>query len=67
VRGRGEAEAIRILADALNRDPEFFAFRRSLESYQKFLNQRTTVILSSEADLFKFLQEPPGQTGSTKQ
>ena len=67
VRGRGEAEAIRILADALNRDPEFFAFRRSLESYQKFLNQRTTVILSSEADVFKFLQEPPGQTGSTKQ
>ena len=67
VRGRGEAEAIRILADALNRDPEFFAFRRSLESYQKFLNQRTTVILSSEADVFKFLQEPPGQTSSTKQ
>ncbi|SVC54768.1 uncharacterized protein METZ01_LOCUS307622, partial [marine metagenome] len=67
VRGRGEAEAIRILADALNEDPEFFAFRRSLESYQKFLNQQTTVILSSDADLFKFLQEPPGQQGSAKQ
>lgn len=67
VRGRGEAEAIRILADALNQDPEFFAFRRSLESYQKFLNQQTTVILSSDADLFKFLQEPPGQQGSAKQ
>jgi membrane protease subunit HflC len=66
VRGRGEAEAIRILADALNEDPEFFSFRRSLESYQKFLNQRTTVILSSDADLFKFLQEPPGQQGSAK-
>ena len=67
VRGKGEAEAIRILADALNQDPEFFAFRRSLESYQKFLNQQTTVILSSDADLFKFLQEPPGQQGSAKQ
>ena len=67
VRGRGEAEAIRILADALNEDPEFFAFRRSLESYEKFLNQQTTVILSSDADLFKFLQEPPGQQGSAKQ
>ena len=67
VRGKGEAEAIRILADALNQDPEFFAFRRSLESYQKFLNQRTTVILSSDADLFKFLQEPPGQQGSANQ
>jgi len=65
VRGQGEAEAIRILADALNRDPEFFAFRRSLEAYQKFLNQRTTVILSSDADIFKFLQSPPGQIDST--
>ncbi len=67
VRGRGEAEAIRILADALNRDPEFFAFRRSLESYQKFMNNRTTVILSSDTELFKFLQEPPGQSGSANQ
>ena len=62
VRGRGEAEAIAILADALNRDPEFFAFRRSLEAYGKFLNQQTTVILSSEADVFKFLQSPVERT-----
>ena len=65
VRGQGEAEAIGILADALNRDPEFFAFRRSLEAYRKFLNNRTTVILSSEAEIFKFLQSPPGQTSSS--
>jgi membrane protease subunit HflC len=61
IRGRGEAEAIGILADALNRDPEFFAFRRTLEAYPKFLNQQTTVVLSSDADIFKYLQEPPGQ------
>ena len=61
IRGLGEAEAIGILADALNRDPEFFAFRRTLEAYPKFLNQQTTVILSSDADIFKYLQEPPGQ------
>jgi regulator of protease activity HflC (stomatin/prohibitin superfamily) len=58
VRGQGEADAIRILADALEEDPEFFSFRRSLEAYKVFLNQRTTVILSSEADIFKFLQGP---------
>ncbi len=61
IRGLGEAQAIGILADALNRDPEFFAFRRTLEAYPKFLNQQTTVILSSDADIFKYLQEPPGQ------
>ena len=37
LRGEGEAEAIRILADALEQDPEFFAFRRSLEAYTNFL------------------------------
>jgi len=42
----------------LEEDPEFFSFRRSLEAYKVFLNQRTTVILSSDADIFKFLQGP---------
>ena len=58
LRGEGEAQAISILADALNADPEFFAFQRSLEAYRSFLNQQTTVILSSDADIFKFLQSP---------
>ena len=58
LRGEGEAEAISILADALNQDPEFFAFRRSLDAYRQFLNQQSTMILSSESDLFKFLQSP---------
>lgn len=58
LRGEGEARAIAILADSLNEDPEFFAFQRSLEAYKTFMNQQTTVILSSEADIFKFLQGP---------
>ena len=58
LRGEGEAEAIRILAEALNKDPEFFAFQRSLEAYRSFLNTQTTIILSTEADIFKFLQGP---------
>ena len=58
LRGDGEAQAISILAESLNKDPEFFSFRRSLEAYEAFLNQQTTVILSSEADIFKFLQSP---------
>jgi membrane protease subunit HflC len=58
LRGEGEAKAIAILADSLNEDPEFFAFQRSLEAYKAFMNQQTTVILSSEADIFKFLQGP---------
>ena len=60
LRGEGEAQAIRILADALEKDPEFFSFRRSLEAYQRILNPGTTVILSADADLFRFLDSPGG-------
>ena len=64
LRGEGAAEAISILADALNQDPEFFSFRRSLDAYRQFLNQQSTMILSSESDLFKFLQSPNESSNS---
>ena len=62
-RGEGEADAIRILADALNQDPDLFAFRRSLEAYQAFLGQQDTIVLSADSPLFRFLATP-GATGS---
>jgi len=58
LRGDGEAQAISILAESLNKDPDFFSFRRSLEAYTEFLNNRTTLILSTDAPIFKFLQSP---------
>ena len=58
IRGEGEAEAISILANALNRDPELFAFLRSLESYQRIIRQQDTIILSSDAPLFDYLARP---------
>ena len=57
-RGEGEAEAIRIFAEALEQDPEFYAFQRSLEAYKKFLASNATVVLSSDAELFQFLDDP---------
>ena len=65
LRGDGEAQAISILAESLNKDPEFFSFQRSLEAYRQFLNQQTTVILSSEADIFQFLQSPGSGSSAT--
>ena len=56
LRGEGEAQAISILSDALNRDPDFYSFRRSLEAYKQFLSTQSTMILSSESELFRFLQ-----------
>ena len=56
LRGEGEGEAIRVLAEALELDPEFFAFRRSLQAYQAFLNQTTTLVIPADSDLFRYLQ-----------
>ena len=58
LRGEGEAQAISILAEALAQDPEFYAFRRSLEAYANFLKEGTTIVLSADSDLFQYLESP---------
>ncbi len=58
LRGEGDAEATSIYAQAFNQDPEFYAFLRSLEAYQKFLPQDSTLVLSTESELFKYIVSP---------
>ncbi len=61
LRGAGDAEAIAIYAAAFEQDPEFFAFVRSLEAYERFLGRGTTLVLGADSELFRFLQSPnPG-------
>jgi membrane protease subunit HflC len=55
-RGTGDAEATRIYAEAHQIDPEFFAFVRSLEAYRKAIDEHTTLVLSPEAEFFRFLE-----------
>ena len=50
IRGCAEAESIKIYAQALEADPEFYSFQRSLEAYKEYLASNTTIIGSS-ADL----------------
>jgi len=54
-RGEGDAGAARIYADAYNRDPEFYAFVRSLEAYRKTLGEGTTLILPPDHDFYRYL------------
>jgi len=56
LQGQGEAQAISILANALEQDPEFFSFRRSLEAYGTFLLEGTTLVLSADSPLFSYLE-----------
>lgn len=57
LRGSGDEEASRIYARAYEKDPEFFAFYRSLEAYKNSLGKEgTTLVLSPESDFFKTLR-----------
>jgi membrane protease subunit HflC len=55
IRGKGEADAIRIYTQAHEADPEFYELTRTLEAYEKFLDEKTTILLSSDSDLLKYL------------
>ena len=48
ISGCGEAEATRIFAEALEQDPEFYSFQRSLESFKNILGSGTTVVMPVE-------------------
>jgi membrane protease subunit HflC len=53
--GQGEAEAARIYAAAHDRNPRFYKLVRTLESYRKVLNDKTTVVLSTDSELLELL------------
>lgn len=65
LRGEAEQEAIQILAEALEQDPEFYEFRRSLEAYENILDENALVVLESDSDLFKYLQTSQAQSIQT--
>lgn len=62
-RGKGDAQRIRIFAEAFNQDPQFFAFYRSLRAYENSLSGKdTTFVLSPDSEFFRFFNAP-GKTG----
>ncbi len=65
-RGEGDAESARIYAEAYGRDPDFYAFVRSLEAYRKSLGERTTLVLPPDHEFFRFLSpDDPSARGAT--
>ena len=53
--GEGDAQAANIFSNALNKDPEFYDFTKSLEIYEAILKTNSTIVLSTDSSLFKFL------------
>lgn len=62
LRGQGDELAIKIYADAFNKDPDFYAFYRTMEAYKSSLSgDNTTFILSPDSDFLKFFENQDGR------
>jgi membrane protease subunit HflC len=55
-RGQGDAEAVRIYAEAYGRDPELFSLVRTLDAYRKALPDSTSLVLSPDSEFLRFLR-----------
>lgn len=56
IKGKADAEATRIYANAFNRDPEFYSFIQTLDSYKNTMQGSTTLILNTDSEYLKYLK-----------
>ena len=62
VRGQGDAVRNRIFADAYTRDPDFFAFYRSMQAYERSMqHDDTRLVLRPDSDFFRYFGDPSGK------
>jgi membrane protease subunit HflC len=62
IKGQADAEADRIRNEAFRADPEFYAFLKKLEEYQRILGDKSVLLLSTHRGLFDLLLQPPKPT-----
>jgi membrane protease subunit HflC len=61
MRGEGEAERNRVFAEAFNKDPDFFAFYRSMQAYDAALKGKgARFVISPSSDFFRFFDQASG-------
>ena len=62
IRGEGDAERNRIFAEAFGKDPDFFAFYRSMQAYETGLGHKDTrMVLRPDSDFFRYFADPGGK------
>ena len=62
LRGEGDARAAEIYANAYNKDPEFYAFYRSIDAYRKSMgNEGDLLVLDPDNDFFRYLNQSDGK------
>ena len=55
IRGEGDAKAVEVYASAYSADPKFYEFVRTLDTYKKIIDDKTTLVLPADSRLFKLL------------
>jgi membrane protease subunit HflC len=64
IRGEGDAQRNQIFASAFNRDPDFFAFYRSMQAYETGLKPNDTkLLLKPDSSFFRYFGDPSGKQG----
>jgi modulator of FtsH protease HflC len=67
LRGEGDGERNSIFAAAFNKDPEFFAFYRSMQAYAASLHGTgTSMVLSPDSEFFNFFRDVNGSTAAKR-
>jgi membrane protease subunit HflC len=57
IKGKADAKATKIYANAYNKDPDFYSFLQTLKTYKDTVDSDTTLILTTDAEYFKYLQQ----------
>lgn len=60
IRGEADKDRAKIIADAYNQDPDFSAFYRSMQAYEKAFPQGTTMVISPDSDFFRYFNSRKG-------
>lgn len=56
IKGEADAEATKIYADAYSKGPEFYSFLRTLEIYEKTMDENTQLIMTTDNDFYGYLK-----------
>jgi len=56
IKGKADAEASRIYAQAYNQDPEFYAFSKSMDAYRLTMGENTRLVISPDSPFYKYLK-----------
>lgn len=56
IRGKTDAQTTKIYAEAYNKDPAFYSFMKTLQTYRKTIDDKTTIILTTDSDYYKYLK-----------